>query len=234
MSNKQQLPGDIASVSRVLRSRRDARESYDSLSSIYDLIAYSEHKFTRLALQLLAIEPTERVLDIGCGTGRALVDMAMSTCPNAEITGCDLSPGMLSKTRIKLRRRKVDSAVNLVCVDAANVPVRSATFDALLMSFTLELFDTPEIPVVLSECRRVLIPGGRLAVVSLAKTTSPGWMERGYEWFHIRREQWADCRPITSPEFVREAHFSIQNYHRKSMWGLPVDLLLAIKPITEN
>ncbi len=234
MNNKQQPPAGIESISRVLRSHQEARQAYNRLSRVYDLIAGAERKFTRIALKLLAVQPGERGLDLGCGTGSALADLASETGQKAIIVGCDLSPGMLSRAGAQTRRLDSFSAISLVGADAALLPMRSASFDAILLSFTLELFDTPEIPKVLAECQRVLKPGGRLALVSLAKTASAGWMERGYEWVHAHYEQLADCRPITAPEFICKGDFSIQSHHRESMWGLPVDILLAIKPASEE
>lgn len=227
MDQQQPLPGKSATTSRVLRSHQEARISYNRKSAWYDFFAGSERKYTRLALDMLAVQPGERMLDLGCGTGSALGALAKVTVRHAKLIGCDLSTGMLARARTKLKQAGDYPAVNLIAADAANLPIHSDTFVAILMSFTLELFDTHEIPLILAECRRILKPGGRMVVISMAKTTDPGWVERTYEWLHEYYERFADCRPIFLAECVSESGFMIVRSSRMVMWGLPIDILLC-------
>ena len=97
------------------------------------------------------------------------------------------------------------------------------------MSFTLELFDTPEIPRVLAECKRVLRPGGRLAVVAISKEGKQGFLIRAFEWTHRHFPNLMDCRPIYVRRAIEEADFVIRNATIDHMW-VPVEIVLAEKP----
>ena len=61
---------------------------------------------------------------------------------------------MLEVARQKLRDQRLEARVEMICADAMTLPYESDSMDGIFMSFTLELFDLPEIPAVLAECRR--------------------------------------------------------------------------------
>jgi ubiquinone/menaquinone biosynthesis C-methylase UbiE len=221
-----------ASISRVNRSKEEARASYNRLSSWYDVIAGStEKKYRDWGLEKLSAQPGERMLEIGFGTGHCLVSLAKAVGPDGRVVGLDISDGMLAITQERLKEEGLHDRVDLHLGDAASLDfIPANSLDGIFMSFTLELFDNPEIPRVLQECHRVLKPGGRLAVVSMTKTNPPGLAVRMYEWFHEHIPNYADCRPIFARQAFEANGFKIQDVSLSSMWGLPVEIVLGTKP----
>lgn len=221
-----------AAIRRVNRSKEDARASYNRLSRWYDLISgNTEKKYRDWGLQKLSAQPGERILEIGFGTGHCLLSLAQAVGPSGRVIGLDISDGMLALARERLQAQGLAGRVDLHLGDAANLDFLEAeTLDGVFMSFTLELFDNPEIPRVLAECRRVLKPGGRLAVVSMTKTVPASLPVRIYEWFHDHLPNYADCRPIFARQNIEQAGFAVENVGLSSMWGLPVETVLARKP----
>jgi ubiquinone/menaquinone biosynthesis C-methylase UbiE len=219
------------SIARVRRSRREARDSYDRLSRWYDLLAgRSERKHAEAGLGMLAAREGESILEVGSGTGHGLVSLARSVGEAGKVVGADVSRGMMREARRKVGGAGVPPCVKLCCADGEKLPFRETSFDGVFMSFTLELFDTPDIPAVLDECFRVLRPGGRICVVTMAGTEKPGVMVRLYMWFHEKLPALADCRPILAEEAMRKAGFRVRDVASASMWGLPVGIVLAEKP----
>jgi ubiquinone/menaquinone biosynthesis C-methylase UbiE len=218
-------------ISRVMRSKQEARASYDSMSGIYDWLAgSSEWKFVQVGLGQLAAGSGENILEIGFGTGKSLVEVGKAVGESGSVEGIDISPGMLALAEGRLERAGLSDRVKLQVGDGAALPYDDMRFDALFMSFTLELFDTPEIPAVLTECRRVLRPGGRLGVVAMQMSGDQNLMLRLYEWAHERFERFVDCRPIYLEREIRSAGFEVQDVIKMRMWGLPVSSVLARSP----
>ncbi len=216
-----------ASISRVTRSKADARASYNRLSRWYDAISGStEQKYRNIGLEKLSASPGENILELGFGTGHAILALARAVGESGRVSGIDLSEGMLSITQSRLQAAGLASRVDLRLGDAAHLPFTSA-FDAIFMSFTLELFDTPEIPIVLRQCKLALRLGGRIVVVSMVKSEKPFLPERIYEWFHAKMPSAVDCRPIYAQAALREAGFDLRAVTALSMWGLPVEINLA-------
>jgi len=218
-------------ISRVNRSKEAARVSYNRLSSWYDVIAGStEKKYRDWGLEKLSARSGEKILEIGFGTGHCLVSLAKAVGPTGRVVGVDISDGMLAIARERLQKEGLAERADLQLGDAANLDfLEAGSLDGVFMSFTLELFDNPEIPRVLQECRRLLKTGGRIAVVSMTKTNPPGVAVRIYEWFHEYMPDYADCRPIFARQALEQNGFVIQDVSTSSMWGLPVEIVLGKK-----
>ena len=213
-------------MSRVTRSREEAKLNYDRLSRWYDIFAASEKKYKEKGLQKMNVKEGETVLEIGFGTGQYIVALAQLVGDSGKVYGIDISEGMVDITVSRVEKAKLSERVVLMTGDSINLPFDNNSFDAVLMNFVLELFDTPEIPVILKECKKVLHPQGRICVVALSKKGG-GFMVRLYEWVHHLFPRYVDCRPIYVQTVLEDAGFHIVDAAIDSMWGLPVEIVLA-------
>jgi demethylmenaquinone methyltransferase/2-methoxy-6-polyprenyl-1,4-benzoquinol methylase len=134
---------------------------------------------------------------------------------------------MCDIARSKVEKVGFSKRVQLVNGDALNLPFQGSSFNAIFMSFTLELFDTPEIPLVLEECQRVLKKDGRLCVVAMKQKNDLTPMLKLYEWAHGKFPNYVDCRPIFVREMLLEAGFRILDVTELSSWGLPVEVVVC-------
>ncbi len=183
--------------------------SYDRLSRWYDRLAGSEWQATEQGLRALDVHPGERALEIGPGPGRALQTLAEAAGAKGQAWGIDLSAGMLREARGRLTRAGLAGRVNLIQGDGVRLPVAAGAFDAVFLAFTLELFGSSEIPLVLDECKRVLHHEGRIGVVSLVKKDRVNLVVRLYEWAHRRWPNLVDCRPIQVRPALEAAGFQV-------------------------
>ena len=213
----------------VPRSREEAKRFYNRISRWYDyLTATSERKYVKKAVQQLSVQLGETVLEIGPGTGFGLKLIAQSVDKTGRVYGIDISSGMLKVARKKLEKARLIDYVDFHCGDATYLPYRDNVFDTIFMSFTLELFDTLEMPKVLEEIRRVLKSGGRLGVVSMSKENADNMISRLYEWSHKKWPRYVDCRPIYLEQSVIAAGYKIQTRRKLRLMGLPLEIVIAI------
>jgi ubiquinone/menaquinone biosynthesis C-methylase UbiE len=223
------LDADQPEIQRVFQSKAETKAFYDKISRVYDLLAeHSEGPMRRAGLDMLCARPGERVLEIGFGTGHCLTSLAQSVGSTGKLYGIDISGHMLDLARINVHMAGLADRVELTIGDAVQLPYQSSSLDAIFMSFTLELFDTPEIPLVLAECKRVLRNGGRIVVVGVSKVGEGGIVLKVYEWSHRHFPNLVDCRPIFVQRSMEAAGFRIEKAERKTMW-VPVEIVLGLK-----
>lgn len=207
-----------------------ARASYNRMSGFYGLLSSSsEKKLVEVAIgQLLRPKPGEHILEPGFGAGQALVALAGLVGETGRVSGLEASDGMIDVTRKRLIKAGVEGRAELTQGDAADMPYEDSTFDAVFMSFTLELFSDELIPVVLAECARVLKEDGRLCVASMSDRGKSGAMLKLYVSAHRRFPSFVDCRPIDARGKIEAAGFDVVEEKILSMWGLPVEIALAL------
>lgn len=113
----------------------------------------------RIALEMLSIDPGDRVLDVACGPGNFSRDFARAASEGV-VVGVDASAPMLD-----VAVRDTDSTnVAYLRADACSLPFRDGSFDAVCCFAALYLIEEPM--RALAEIVRVLAPGGRLALLS--------------------------------------------------------------------
>lgn len=125
---------------------------YDAEADAYDATRGGSPRAEAAAAAVLGLLPADvgTLLDLGCGTG---IVTARMNRPGLRVLGADASHGMASTA---LRR-----GVPVTLADAARLPVRSGSLDAVSAVWLLHLLREPGlVPVVIAEAGRVLRPGG--------------------------------------------------------------------------
>jgi SAM-dependent methyltransferase len=108
--------------------------------------------------------PPERILDLGTGTGNG-AQLAASRFPEAEVTGVDLSPGMVAEAERRLPPG-LAGRDRFEVADASALPLADGAFELVLLLNMIPFF---------SELARVTAPGGTVAVVHGSGTSTPIW-----------------------------------------------------------
>lgn len=140
----------------------DVRSMFDGVASVYDAMNLLttgglDRRWRKLAARA-AVRPGDRVLDVCCGTGDlALADLRA----RGRVTAVDFSEAMLARAR-----RKSDE-VEWVQADALALPFAAGSFDAATVGFGVRHFD--DLERGLRQLRRVLVRGGRLGILDLAR-----------------------------------------------------------------
>ena len=227
---KEENRSKAPSILPVPRTKEEAKRFYDRISRVYDYLTGAfERKYAEMAVEHLSVEEGEAVLEIGFGSGHCLKRIAESVGKTGKVYGVDISSGMLEVTRRRLDRAQLMDRVELYCGDAASLPYGDNTFDAVFMSFTLELFDTPEIPSLLEEVKRVLKSMGRIGVASMSRENGESLLLRLYEWAHRKWPKYVDCRPIYVEQSLRDAGYEIRKKEKVKLFGLPGEMVVAVK-----
>lgn len=189
---------------------------YEKLARFYDLVfGPTLHPGRLVALEQMGIQPGDRVLEVGVGTG-----INASLYPrNCHVTGIDLSTSMLEKARERVAREGV-SNVRLIEMDAARLTFPDDAFDIVYAPYLVSV--VPDPVQVVREMRRVCRPGGKIIVLNHFRSANPilSRIERAISPLTVHIGFKSD---LDLPGFLAQADLqpiSIQKVNVPRIWSL--------------
>lgn len=174
MTNTHDSPSQPAPRGQVLH----AAAGYDLL--VWLLLLGRERAFRERLVRLARLEPGQRVLDVGCGTGSLAIAARRLVGPAGQVEGVDASPELIARARRKAGKAGVD--VRFTIGGAETLPFPDATFDAVLNTMVLHHLPHETRQHCAREMRRVVKPGGRVLAVDFGGT--PGERKGLIQHFH--------------------------------------------------
>ena len=189
---------------------------YDSKWSFY-VEATTRETMTRLQLK-----PTDRVLDVGCGTGALLSEIGR-VYPRAALAGIDPVIPML-----EVARRRLPATVALAVGWADRLPYDDGAFDAVVSCNMFHYIRNPL--TALREMQRVLRPGGALVITDWCDDylwcRLCDWYLRLFSPAHVRVYRERDCLRMLKE--TGHAAARVERYRISWLWGLMT--ATALKP----
>jgi SAM-dependent methyltransferase len=130
----------------------------------------------RIAIERLGVVAGERILDVGCGCGQTLLQLAELAGPSGQVLGVDISPPMLERARERVAGRPT---IALALGDAQAYTFAPGAFDAVYSRFGVMFFDDPR--AAFSNLRAAARSNGRLSFVCWQDLAKNPWAARPLE-----------------------------------------------------
>ncbi|MCU1336929.1 MAG: Methyltransferase type 11 [Bryobacterales bacterium] len=145
------------------------RRVYDMVASVYPVSTFFFHsKAHACALRHSGIRNGMRVLEVATGSGEMFRRLVKAN-PDGRTFGLDLSPNMAAHTLRVARKACPQAQAHCGAVDVRSLPFRTASFDAVMCCYLLELLSQDDIQLTLREIRRVLRAGGKFSLVVIGQ-----------------------------------------------------------------
>lgn len=151
------------------------RDMFNNIAPSYDIMNRMmtmgiDRQWRRKAVRTVASTKPTAILDIATGTGDLAIALSRA-CPNATVTGIDLSRGMMEIAEQKVATAGLSDKITFRACDALQMPFANNSFDAITVAFGVRNFE--HLYEGYCQMRRVLRPGGLLCVLELSTPSNP-------------------------------------------------------------
>jgi ubiquinone/menaquinone biosynthesis C-methylase UbiE len=226
MEDTQHLPHSTGIPDANL-SPKKITEIYDNLSPVYDIWGLlTEENARRRGVELAQVKEGESVLEVAAGTGLILAKIARLN-KTGQITGIDISKGMLKKAEIRL---KGTENVELKLASALELPFPDGSFDLLMNAYMFDLLPYQQMPSVMSEFWRVLKPGGRMVLINMTVGEKMG-SQIYQQVYNLVPSLIGGCRGVLMSDLVEKIGFELKSREYYQQLLFPSEVILAKRSV---
>jgi ubiquinone/menaquinone biosynthesis C-methylase UbiE len=183
-----------------------------------------ESRAARRAYEAASLAGGERVLEVAVGGGEFFAGLAKTPGPR-QCVGIDLSRPMLARTHRRMQAAGIGRC-NLCRASAISLPFGDEAFDILFNLYMIDLLLEEDVPDVLREFARVLRPGGRLILLSMARQVH--FVNAIWTWLYRRSPVLVGgCRPVLVTEMLEQNGWTISLCEKISQCGFRSEMIVA-------
>lgn len=207
-----------------------AKRFYDHLGSAQDWQGFFENPAITELIEHAAFDSATSVFEFGCGTGALASRLLQHHLPaDAQYVGLDISSKMVSLAQERLKpwseRARVSQSDG-----SPRIPEPDLMFDRFVSTYVFDLLAPDFIHQLLSEAHRLLVPGGRLCLVSMTFGASPISRAVCWGWQRLWRlspSTVGGCHPIELSEYLKSQSWTPDHQTKVTSWGVTSEVLVA-------
>ena len=217
-------------MERTFITHAQARRFYDRMGRAQDARPLCERRALDALAEHGAFERAAGVLELGCGTGRFAARLLRERLPaGATYVGVDVSPRMAELARTAVAPWGSRATIEL-SDGSLLLPAADGSVDRVVCAYVLDLLAPRDVAAFLGEARRVLRPGGLLALASLAPGHTPPARLVTALWqraWDLRPSLVGGCRPIALGDLLDGERWTPRTYLAVTEWVLTSEVLVA-------
>jgi ubiquinone/menaquinone biosynthesis C-methylase UbiE len=214
---------------RVL-THQQVQAFYDRMGKKQDWQAFYEAKATHDLIAHASFETAQAVFEFGCGTG-ALAERLLTShlSPSARYVAVDSSTTMFRLAQARLAR--FGSRVQVQQTDGSlQFDVPSGNYDRFVSTYVTDLLSTSDIAALFCEAHRLLVPGGRLCLVSLTQGTGLFSRLVMSAWTRLHRLSptlVGGCRPLELQALLEVGNVQVEYVQTVVAFGIPSEIVIV-------